>query len=76
MTQKLFRWSCPECHAANVAPIVEGTDPGILRCAHCPYVNDPLDDTWPRPEGWTGEEENSAPKLRMTRRPGSRPTPV
>jgi hypothetical protein len=76
MTQKLYRWNCPKCDARNVVPAAEAKDPEALRCDSCHYVNDPLDDTWPRPEGWTGDEENAAPKLRMTRRPGSRQTPV
>ena len=76
MTQKFIRWNCPNCDTHNVAPVAEGADPSVLRCDSCQYVNDPLDDTWPRPEGWAGEiEENPAPTLRMTRRPGSRQTP-
>ena len=75
MTPKFIRWNCLRCDAPNVAPLVEGTETAVLRCASCQYVNDPLDDTWPRPENGSGEEEDSTPKLRMTRRPGSRPTP-
>lgn len=74
MTQKFIRWNCPRCDKHNVAAVAEGVEPGVLSCEGCHYVNDPLDDTWPRPEGWA-EEGSSAPTLRMTRRPGNRQTP-
>jgi hypothetical protein len=74
MTQKFIRWNCPNCGTHNVAPVAEGTQANVLHCDYCQYVNDPLDDTWPRPEGWA-EEEAPGPKSPATRRPGSRQTP-
>ena len=60
MTQKFIRWNCPNCGTHNVMPVPEGTETHVLNCDYCKYVNDPLDDTWPRPEGWT--EEDPSPR--------------
>jgi hypothetical protein len=74
VTQKFVRWNCPNCSTHNVAPISDGSPPAVLHCDYCQYVNDPMDDTWPRPEGWTAEE-TPASKPRATPRPGTRQTP-
>lgn len=73
MTQKFIRWNCPNCQTHNMTPASEGPGPEPLRCDYCQYVHDPLDDTWPRPEGWA--EDANAPTLRMTRRAAPRQTP-
>ena len=73
MTQKFIRWSCPNCDAHNVVPVEEEIQHQMLRCDSCRYVNDPLDDTWPRPDGTI--EERPDPELRMTRPGRPRQTP-
>ena len=71
VTQKFIRWNCPNCHTHNVTPAPQDRESETLRCGSCQYAHDPLDDTWPRPEGWAED----APALRMTRRAPPRNTP-
>jgi phage FluMu protein Com len=74
MTQKFIRWNCPNCSTHNIAAVPDAEEPTALHCDYCQYVNDPMDDTWPRPEGWAVEEP-PAPAPRVARPSGPRQTP-
>jgi rubredoxin len=64
MTDEFVRWHCPKCQRRNALPVASDADSPPLRCAHCGFLFDPLD-----------EEPTEAAALPRPRAPG-RKTPT